>query len=67
MNIEIYSLKAGDAVRLKTGGRTMRVDYTTQAGSYNCKWHDGLNLNEGEFSLEELEIINSLALAVPTA
>lgn len=60
--METNQFKTGDAVRLKSGSRTMRINYMVSPGNYNCIWHDGLAIKEEEFSYLFLEIIESNAI-----
>lgn len=58
-------IKAGDVVRLKTGGpmMTVKLAIPRRAGSVaddrvmdlTCQWFDGTVLHEGEFSVESME------------
>ncbi|SMC86862.1 YodC family protein [Chryseobacterium sp. YR221] len=50
-------IKKGDVVKLKSGGPKMTVK--GQGGPYwVCSWFDDLELKEGVFSAEQLEILN---------
>lgn len=57
--------KAGDVVRLKSGGPKMTVDTVdtvdaeeTIAGYVYCKWFYGTKKYEGEFSPDALELVD---------
>lgn len=50
-------MKKGNVVKLKSGGPKMTVK--GMGGPYwICSWFDGVELREGQFSEEQLEILS---------
>jgi uncharacterized protein YodC (DUF2158 family) len=49
------NLKAGDTVRLKSGGPTMTIRDIDKYGSAYCQWFDGAESKGHSFPLHSLE------------
>jgi uncharacterized protein YodC (DUF2158 family) len=53
---ELKMFKAGDTVRLKSGGPTMTIvrQHEALVGNWSCQWFDGKKLSHGVFAEETL-------------
>ena len=51
------NFKAGDTVRLKSGGPLMTISYVNQSNDFvGCEWFDDKNLKSGDFRRTSLKI-----------
>ena len=51
-------IKSGNVVKLKSGGPKMTVRNHHDGPLWVCSWFDGVELKEGYFSEEQLEILS---------
>ncbi len=45
----IKTFKTGDSVVNKASSKIMTINYRTKNGLYNCRWYEGMTLQEAEF------------------
>ena len=50
------TFKTGDSVVTRSGSKVMTVDYRSKTGFYSCRWYEGMELKEAEFTPEDLTL-----------
>lgn len=60
------TFKAGDTVKLKSGGPLMTIKQENHGGEFQCQWFEKTKLEQASFSAESLEpakkIVGSIAI-----